>query len=141
MDNELVFRFAVLLTMLAFLAIRGFYRVRTRTLRHQVESSQDIRAMRLFLPVVGLLGLGLLIWLINPAWLRATAVSLPAGLGLMSANGLALALPLAFAVFFWLRVPREEAMMVGAFGAEYQAYRQRTGRFVPRWAGESVNAP
>lgn len=195
MDNELGLRVAMLLILVVFLAIRGYYRLKTRTLRHQVEGSQDRRAMRLFLPVVGLLGLGLLIWLINPDWLRAAAVHLPAwarwsgaglavaglallawahqtlglnfsgalklqaghqlvtqgpyhwvrhpiytaivlvtaGLGVMSANGLVLALPLAFAIFFARRAPREEAMLANAFGEPYQAYRQRTGRFVPRW--------
>ena len=197
MDNDFAFRLAVLFILIAFLAIRGFYRVRTRTLRHQVESSQDNKAMRLFLPVLGLLGIGLLVWLFNPAWLRPTAVSLPAwarwsgaglavaglallawahqtlggnfsgalklhaehhlvtegpyrwvrhpiysaivmvaaGIGLLTGNGLILALPLAFAVFFVLRAPREEAMMANGFGEQYRAYHQRTGRFLPRVGG------
>jgi protein-S-isoprenylcysteine O-methyltransferase Ste14 len=31
-----------------------------------------------------------------------------------------------------LRAPREEAMMLGAFGESYREYMTRTGRFVPR---------
>ncbi len=31
------------------------------------------------------------------------------------------------------RVPKEEQMMIEAFGDEYKAYMQRTGRFFPRW--------
>lgn len=30
------------------------------------------------------------------------------------------------------RVPKEEQMMVEAFGDEYKAYMQRTGRFFPK---------
>jgi hypothetical protein len=36
-------------------------------------------------------------------------------------------------VLVWLiRVPREEALMLDAFGEEYERYRARTGRFIPR---------
>ena len=197
MAHESSYRAAAAVVVVTFLAIRLYFRVQTRTLRHPLDASRDIRAMRLFLPVLGFLGFGLLIWLINPGWLRAAALGLPAwvrwsglglaaaglallawshqalganfsgalklqaehqlvmegpyrwvrhpiytaillvaaGVGLLSANGLVLALALAFAVFFFVRVPREEAMMVGAFGAEYQAYQQRTGRFLPRLNG------
>jgi protein-S-isoprenylcysteine O-methyltransferase Ste14 len=31
------------------------------------------------------------------------------------------------------RVPKEEQMMIEAFGDEYKAYMQRTGRFFPKW--------
>ena len=197
MANETSFRAAAALVVVAFLAIRLYFRVQTRTLRHPLDGSQDLRAMRLFLPVLGILGLSLLVWLTNPGWLQATALWLPAwarwsgaglavaglvllawahqtlgtrfsgalklqaqhqlithgpyqwvrhpiytaimlvaaGIGLISANGLILALPLAFAVFFVLRVPREEAMLTSAFGGQYQAYQQRTGRFIPRLNG------
>ena len=30
------------------------------------------------------------------------------------------------------RMPREEQMLIAAFGAEYEAYRARSGRFLPR---------
>jgi protein-S-isoprenylcysteine O-methyltransferase Ste14 len=32
----------------------------------------------------------------------------------------------------YVRVPKEEQMMLDEFGEEYQAYMQRTGRFLPR---------
>ncbi len=31
-----------------------------------------------------------------------------------------------------VRVPKEEQMMIEAFGDEYKAYMQRTGRFFPK---------
>ena len=31
-----------------------------------------------------------------------------------------------------IRAPREETMMLGAFGPSYREYMTRTGRFVPR---------
>jgi protein-S-isoprenylcysteine O-methyltransferase Ste14 len=38
---------------------------------------------------------------------------------------------LSFAGLLW-RIPKEEQMMIGAFGDEYKAYMQRAGRFFPR---------
>lgn len=35
------------------------------------------------------------------------------------------------------RIPKEEAMMIDAFGDEYRRYAQRTGRFLPRFVGRS----
>jgi protein-S-isoprenylcysteine O-methyltransferase Ste14 len=40
---------------------------------------------------------------------------------------------LPFAVLYFERVGREERMMVEEFGAEYEAYRRRTGRLFPRF--------
>ena len=37
-----------------------------------------------------------------------------------------------FAPLYFVRVPREEQMMVEVFGAEYERYIQRTGRLLPR---------
>jgi protein-S-isoprenylcysteine O-methyltransferase Ste14 len=31
------------------------------------------------------------------------------------------------------RVPKEERMMLEAFGDEYKAYMQRTGRYLPKF--------
>ena len=39
----------------------------------------------------------------------------------------------AFAALYFTRVPQEEAMMVKRFGDEYQDYKKRTGRLVPRF--------
>lgn len=41
----------------------------------------------------------------------------------------------AFAPMYFLRVPREERMMLGAFGELYRAYMARTGRIVPPLLG------
>ncbi len=38
----------------------------------------------------------------------------------------------AFAPLYYLRVPREERMMLERFGREYEAYMIRTGRVLPR---------
>jgi len=38
----------------------------------------------------------------------------------------------AFAAMYFIRVPREEAMMREIFGQEYLDYMQRTGRILPR---------
>ena len=37
-----------------------------------------------------------------------------------------------FLVFYFVRVPVEEQMMLAEFGEQYQAYMRRTGRVVPR---------
>lgn len=40
----------------------------------------------------------------------------------------------SFAPLYFLRVPREERMMLDHFGSEYKAYMSRTGRVLPRWS-------
>ena len=54
------------------------------------------------------------------------------GLALLTANGLFVILALLVIVGLIVRVPREEQMMVEAFGEEYRAYMRRTGRFFPK---------
>jgi protein-S-isoprenylcysteine O-methyltransferase Ste14 len=39
---------------------------------------------------------------------------------------------LVFLPFYFLRVPKEEQMMLDTFGQEYQEYIQRTGRVLPK---------
>lgn len=69
-------------------------------------------------------------WIRHPIY---SAISLwSAGLALMTANWFVGLMPVAFALFFMLRVPLEEKMMVEAFGKEYMEYLNRTGDFVPR---------
>ncbi|MCW7540777.1 protein-S-isoprenylcysteine O-methyltransferase [Aquabacterium sp. A7-Y] len=46
----------------------------------------------------------------------------------------ALAVP-GFALLYFLRVPREEALMLDTFGDEYRAYMRRAGRVLPRLGG------
>ncbi|HKS26519.1 MAG TPA: protein-S-isoprenylcysteine O-methyltransferase [Pyrinomonadaceae bacterium] len=40
----------------------------------------------------------------------------------------------SFAALYFLRVGREERLMLDHFGARYEAYMSRTGRVLPRWA-------
>jgi protein-S-isoprenylcysteine O-methyltransferase Ste14 len=40
-----------------------------------------------------------------------------------------------FVFLYFLRVPKEERMMLDHFGDEYRAYSSRTGRFLPRFVG------
>ncbi|MGY1490110.1 protein-S-isoprenylcysteine O-methyltransferase [Methylobacillus pratensis] len=58
------------------------------------------------------------LWCIAQALLVANWLVGPAGL-------------LAFGLMYWLRVPREEAMMLREFGSEYAQYMQRSGRIMP----------
>lgn len=52
---------------------------------------------------------------------------------LLTANWIIIAMcVLAIAGVLW-RVPKEEQMMVEAFGDEYKAYMRRTGRFTPKF--------
>lgn len=197
MPNEVAFQIIVTLSMIAFLAIRLYYRLKTRTLRLELASSRDNKMMRRFLPILFILFLGILIWLLNPALMVWSALAWPAwvrwvgtvlvfvglallvwvhealganfsgnleirehhklvtmgpyrwvrhpmytaillfvaGIALMTANWFIVLLPLAFALFFVLRAPNEEKLMVEAFGNEYQDYKKRTGRFLPRLIG------
>lgn len=40
-----------------------------------------------------------------------------------------------FVLLYFVRVPREEEMMVEQFGEEYETYIKRTGRIIPRFSG------
>ena len=53
-------------------------------------------------------------------------------LTLLTANWIFAAIcAFSFAGLLW-RIPKEEQMMLEAFGEEYKAYMQRTGRFLPK---------
>ena len=56
-------------------------------------------------------------------------------LALLTANWLFVALAVLSIAGTLVRVPKEERMMLEAFGDEYQAYMQRTGRFLPKLRG------
>lgn len=43
----------------------------------------------------------------------------------------------SFTLLYFLRVPREEQMMLDQFGEEYQSYMNRTGRVIPRLEEQS----
>lgn len=55
------------------------------------------------------------------------------GLALLTTNWLFVILVALVIVGLILRVPREEQMMIDAFGDEYQTYMTKTGRYIPKW--------
>jgi protein-S-isoprenylcysteine O-methyltransferase Ste14 len=70
-------------------------------------------------------------WIRHPLYTVALAVFL--SLGLIAANWFMLVMVLVgLAAIALLVVPREEAELLRKFGGEYETYRQRTGRFLPR---------
>ncbi len=64
--------------------------------------------------------------------LYTAMVGWAAGLALLTANWIFVAIAALSAAGLAVRVPREEQMMLEAFGADYQAYMRRAGRFWPR---------
>jgi protein-S-isoprenylcysteine O-methyltransferase Ste14 len=54
-------------------------------------------------------------------------------LGLLTANWIFVAMAVLSIAGTIVRIPREEQMMSEAFGNEYTAYMQRTGRFFPKF--------
>lgn len=71
------------------------------------------------------------------AWVRHPVYSfgmpMLAGLGLVAANWLIVATGIgAIAMAMVQRTPKEEAMLIEAFGDSYRRYCERTGRFFPR---------
>jgi len=55
-----------------------------------------------------------------------------AALGLLTANWIFIALAALSIAGTVVRVPKEEQMLLEAFGEEYKAYMKRTGRFFPK---------
>ena len=53
-------------------------------------------------------------------------------LALLTAKWCFVLFAVAMIAGFVARAPREERMMVEAFGEEYRVYQQRTGRFFPK---------
>jgi protein-S-isoprenylcysteine O-methyltransferase Ste14 len=70
------------------------------------------------------------------AWLRhplyAGMFGWSFALALLTANWIFVAVCLLVFLGLLWRIPREEKMMLEAFGDEYKTYMQRTGRFFPR---------
>jgi protein-S-isoprenylcysteine O-methyltransferase Ste14 len=70
-------------------------------------------------------------WIRHPIY-TAYGLSYVGG-GLVSGNWVLTLVPtLLFATMVALRVGGEEEAMLGGFGEQYEAYMQRTGRFLPR---------
>ena len=53
-------------------------------------------------------------------------------LSLLTANWIFVAVCVLFILWLLWRIPKEEQMMIEAFGDEYKAYMQRTGRLFPK---------
>ena len=73
-------------------------------------------------------------WVRHPLYATATVVFL--ALGVLAANAfiMAMALIAAIAVVLWV-IPKEEARLEEKFGADYRAYRKRSGRLMPHAGG------
>ena len=56
-----------------------------------------------------------------------------AALGLLTANWIFVAMAVLSIAWTIVRIPKEEQMMIEAFGNEYKTYMQRTGSFFPKW--------
>ncbi len=61
------------------------------------------------------------------------------GVFLVSANLLVGACWSSLLILYSTRIPREEAMMIAAFGDQYREYMTRTGRLIPKLKGVSSN--
>jgi protein-S-isoprenylcysteine O-methyltransferase Ste14 len=55
-----------------------------------------------------------------------------AGFALATANWIFIAFAVLVPIIFFVRVPREEKMMLDQFGEEYRKYMERTVRFLPK---------
>jgi protein-S-isoprenylcysteine O-methyltransferase Ste14 len=69
-------------------------------------------------------------WVRHPFYV--TAAILMAAVTLLSANWLIGACGVVVLTMLAIRTPKEERMLVARFGAEYEDYMARTGRFFPR---------
>jgi len=54
-------------------------------------------------------------------------------LSLLTANWIFVAVSVLSIIGLIVRIPKEEQMMIEAFGDEYKTYMQRTGSFFPKW--------
>ena len=64
--------------------------------------------------------------------LYSSMIGWAASVSLLTANWIFIAVCILSIVGVVARVPKEEQMMIDAFGDEYKAYMHRTGRFFPR---------
>jgi protein-S-isoprenylcysteine O-methyltransferase Ste14 len=71
-------------------------------------------------------------WVRHPMY--SALIGLMIALGLISANWLLILLCGMRIALLYMRISKEEAMMISRFGDQYRDYMQRTGRLVPRLA-------
>ena len=64
----------------------------------------------------------------SASWIMMTAHVLLLANWIAGPSGL-----VAFAFMYFLRVPKEEQMMLDQFGEQYQRYMSRTGRVIPKY--------
>ena len=77
-------------------------------------------------------------WIRHPIYLAM--ILFLTGLTLVGANWALVVFLIISITDLALRIPNEEQMMIEAFGAEYEGYRQQTGSIFPRW-GKGGNLP
>ncbi len=70
-------------------------------------------------------------WVRHPFYVTAALLML--AVTVHSANGLIGATSLLVLILLAWRTPKEEQMLIERFGDQYRRYRDRTGRFWPRW--------
>jgi protein-S-isoprenylcysteine O-methyltransferase Ste14 len=70
------------------------------------------------------------------AWMRhplyTSVFGWGASLSLLTANWLFIVVTVLSVIGLIMRIPKEEQMMIEAFGDEYKAYKLRTGRLIPK---------
>lgn len=74
-------------------------------------------------------------WVRHPFYVAVALAIL--GNSLMAANWYLMVTGASFLSFIVVRTRREEEKLLEKFGESYRAYMERTGRFVPRFAGRS----
>jgi protein-S-isoprenylcysteine O-methyltransferase Ste14 len=75
-------------------------------------------------------------WVRHPFY-DATALFI-VGFGLIAANWFILATGALVFLLLAIRSRTEEELLLSRFGEEYRAYRESTGRFLPRWRGRAA---
>jgi protein-S-isoprenylcysteine O-methyltransferase Ste14 len=195
MNQEAMFRPVLAVGFVAVLVITLYHRLRSWASKEELDRRQEGMFILATLRPVGLLlWLGVIAFLVNPAWMAWSALRLPVwlrwtgvglfglgiglltwtlgalgrnltdtvvtrrthtlvthgpyhwvrhpfydamallilGIALIAANWFVLVAGTVVFVLLTVRCRTEEALLLARFGESYHAYRQRTGRFVPR---------
>lgn len=103
----------------------GFYAWSRRTLGKEWSSCLQMREAH------HLVTTGPYAWIRHPIYLAL--MGFMTSIALITANWFLIAFLVVSIVDLALRIPNEEQMMIEVFGDEYQAYMQRTGRYLPRF--------